>query len=410
MSYHPRLIAEKLTIALQTFPVVVLAGARQTGKSTLIRNEKNLRERPYFSCDDPQIFLSLQTSVDEFLNSKPVVSLDEAQRVPQLFPALKRIVDGNRKTGRFLISGSAQFLLLNTLGDSLAGRAGYVRISPITVYELLEGKGGPSIYKLFEQDFDISCFSKSTTSSWSDSWMARGGYPEVAWNPSINTRLWFEAYEATYLERDIRDLAAHLDPLAYQRFLRIAASRNGSLLNQSSIAQDAGLTNITCGRYIHLLEVSGLVQRIVPFHDNIGKRYVKSPKLLFNDVALAAHLAGIPQALENEKHPQFGPCVEGFVMQNLLALAEAYLPGPMKLYHLRTASGFEIDAILELGGELAAVEIKSSRTLDKGSAANLVKFMETNKACKIGLVAYRGDRLLPLGKNIWAVPIAALLT
>jgi predicted AAA+ superfamily ATPase len=410
MNYHSRLIAEKLTTALQTFPVVVLAGARQTGKSTLIRNENHLRKRPYFSCDVPQIFVSIQAWVEECLNSKPVISLDEAQRVPQLFPALKRMVDENRTRGRYLISGSAQFLLLDNLSDSLAGRAGYVRISPVTVYELLESKGGPALYKLFDRQFDISCFSRSATAPWSDSWMARGGYPEVAWNPSINARLWFEAYEATYLERDIRDLAAHLDPLAYQRFLRIAASRNGSLLNQSSIAQDAGLTNMTCGRYIHLLEISGLINRIVPFHNNIGKRYVKSPKLLFNDVALAAHLAGIPQALENEKHPQFGPCVESFVMQNLLALADAYLPGQMKLYHLRTASGFEIDAILEVGGELAAVEIKSSRTIDKGSAANLVKFMETSKACKVGIVAYRGDQLLPLGKNIWAVPIAALLS
>jgi len=197
MKYHPRLISEKIDLALKTFPVVVLAGARQTGKSTFIKNEEKLKERPYYSCDDPQVLLSIKASIEEFLNLNPIISLDEAQRVPQLFPTLKRLVDEHRQRGRFFISGSAQFLLLHNLGESLAGRAGYVHLSPVTLHELIERKGSPALYKFIKQ-YDVSCFSESKSSPWDGSWLTRGGYPELAWNPSIDAGLWFEAYQATY--------------------------------------------------------------------------------------------------------------------------------------------------------------------------------------------------------------------
>jgi uncharacterized protein len=410
MSFKKRLISAKIDRALKTFPVVVLAGARQTGKSMLLKNDPQLKSRPYFTCDDPQTMLTLTGAGEEFLRAQQVLNLDEAQRVPKLFLDLKRIVDDDRRRGRFLISGSAQFLLLRDLGDSLAGRAGYVRMLPVSLFELLETPGTPTLHSFFESRYDFSVFTKKQFPEWSGEWLVRGGYPEVAWDSSIDLQLWFKAYEATYLERDIRTLAGHLDPLAYQRFLRIAAARNGSLLNQSEIARDAGLNNVTCGRYIHLLEISGLINRIQPFFDNVGKRYVKSPKLLFTDMTLAAYLSGAPHALNDDKHPRFGHCVESFVLQNLLVLADAYLPASMNLFHLRTASGFEIDAIVELGGDLVGIEVKSARSIGMDDALNLRKFMEINPACKAGIVAYRGDRVLPLYKNIWAVPIAALLT
>ena len=132
--------------------------------------------------------------------------------------------------------------------------------------------------------------------------------------------------------------------------------------------------------------------------------------MIFTDTALAAHLAGIPRALEDEKHPKYGHCVESFVLQNLLVLADSCLQRTMKLFHLRTASGFEIDAVLESDGVLVGIEVKSSRTVDKGSTGSLEKFMRMNSACKAGIVAYRGELVLPLGKNIWTIPIQMLLT
>ena len=410
MIYRPRLIARKVHSALATFPVVVLAGARQTGKSMLLKNDPVLKMRPYFSCDDPQTMLAITASGEEFLRSRQLISLDEAQRVPQLFLDLKRIVDVDRQRGRFLLSGSAQFLLLKNLGDTLAGRAGYIRMLPLSLFELLEINSTPLLHRFFTSGCDFSVFSERPVLQWDNRWLSRGSYPEPAWDCSMDVRLWFEAYEATYLERDIRDLSDRLDPLAYQRFLRIAASRNGSLLNQATIARDAGLNSVTCGRYMHLLEASGLLYRIYPYFDNIGQRYVKSPKILFTDTALAAHLAGVPQALEDDKHPKYGHCIESFVLQNLLVLVDTYQKSTMKLFHLRTASGFEIDAVLEADGMLVGIEVKSSRTIDTDCTVHLKRFMGINGACKAGIVAYRGDQVLPLGKGIWAVPLQTLLT
>ena len=410
MIYRPRLIARKVHSALATFPVVVLAGARQTGKSMLLKNDPVLKMRPYFSCDDPQTMLAITASGEEFLRSRQLISLDEAQRVPQLFLDLKRIVDVDRQRGRFLLSGSAQFLLLKNLGDTLAGRAGYIRMLPLSLFELLEINSTPLLHRFFTSGCDFSVFSERPVLQWDNRWLSRGSYPEPAWDCSMDVRLWFEAYEATYLERDIRDLSDRLDPLAYQRFLRIAASSNGSLLNQATIARDAGLNSVTCGRYMDLLEASGLLYRIYPYFDNIGQRYVKSPKILFTDTALAAHLAGVPQALEDDKHPKYGHCIESFVLQNLLVLVDTYQKSTMKLFHLRTASGFEIDAVLEADGMLVGIEVKSSRTIDTDCTVHLKRFMGINGACKAGIVAYRGDQVLPLGKGIWAVPLQTLLT
>jgi predicted AAA+ superfamily ATPase len=410
MSYHTRLISEKLTIALQTYPIVLLTGARQIGKTTLIKNEKKLKERSCFSCDNPQILLSLHSSIEEILTSQPFISLDEAQRAPYLFPTLKRIVDEECQNGRFLISGSRQFHLIPNSGNWFSTRAVYVRILPVTLFELVGDQKNPALYTFFKRNFDVSCFSAGFSSSWNDSWLCRGGYPELAWNPSIDSYKWFEAYEAMFLEYELHSIAAHINPCIYRRFLQVVALRNGSILNQASIAQEANLTNITSGRYLKVLEIAGLIHRIPPFSDDSGKRFVKSPRFLMSDVAMAAHFAGIPHVLEDEKNPHFGLYLKNFVLQNLFALVKAYIPGPMNLFHLRTAAGFEIDAILELNGNLVAVEIQSSRDINNCCATDLVKFMESNKSCKAGIIAYRGERLQSLGKNIWAIPIAALLT
>ena len=410
LKYHHRLIAEKVDLALRTFPIVVIGGARQTGKSTLLKKDALFKARPYFSCDDPEILLSIKSAADSFLTSRPQLTLDEAQRVPEIFLTLKQIIDKKRVRGQFVISGSAQFLLLRNLGDSLAGRAGYIRLMPITVHELRSNKIQPVLYRLFEKAGIMSDLAQSKAVDWDPVWLMRGGYPEPAWDRSIDMRLWFSAYEATYLERDLRDLAANIDPLIYQRFLRIAASRNGSLMNQANIAQAAGLTNVTCGRYIHLLETSGLISRIYPWHTNTGKRWVKSPRLLFADVALAAHLAGNYSALENDKLASYGQHVESFVLQNLVALAEAYIAGTMKIFHCRSASGFEIDAIVECEGKQIAIEIKSAKAINSSDGKNIREFMNFNPACRLGIVAYRGSQVLPLRKNIWAVPIGLLLS
>jgi len=408
MKYYPRLVTDKLQRALKSFPVVIIGGARQTGKSTIVRKDPLFQKRPYFTCDDPQTLLSMKSSGTEFLNSSPQMTIDEAQRIPEIFLTLKYIVDENRIHGRFLISGSAQFLLLRKLGDSLAGRAAYIRLMPVTIHELLGRCEQPSLYTLFEKN-GISKIADSGVPDWNPDWLIRGGFPEPAWDKSIDVRLWFSAYEATYLDRDLRDLSSNIDPLTYQRFLRVAASRNGMLMNQADIAQAAGLNNVTCGRYIHLLETSGLISRIYPWHANSSKRWVKSPRLLFADVALAAHLAGTYQALPDHKHTFFGQHMHSLVLQNIAALVEAHGSGAMKLFHCRSSDGMEVDAVVEYDGRQIVIEIKSADRVDSGDGKNLRKFLELNPGCILGIVAYRGKRILTIGKNIIAIPLSLVL-
>ncbi len=380
MEYKQRLLSHRFRGVLGTFPIIIIGGARQTGKSTmLLRDPLCSENRSYYTCDDPTVLLALQESPDSFFLEGRRYAIDEAQRVPEMFLALKRAVDRDRLVGRFLISGSAQFLLLKNIGDSLAGRATYLRLHPFTINERLNNGKVPLLYKLLDSSNPIFPDQWQPV-PWNSEWMIRGSYPDPIMNTSADISEWYRAYETTYLDRDIRDLAPGVDPYAFHRFLRIGASRTGALLNLSDLARESGLNAISASRYMHLMETSGILTRLPPWTADPEKRWTKSPKIIFDDVTLAAHLSNNVDALSNRTNPLFGRFVESFVMQNIIALAGAFSGPKVDVAHLRTAAGFEIDCIITCGGKTVAVEVKATDSIRGSDAKNVISFVESSDA------------------------------
>ena len=287
---RPRWFVRNLESALKVLPVTVVTGARQTGKTTLV---KSLGPgRAYFTLDDLGVQDQAERNPDTLLRARPV-TLDEVQRTPSLLLAVKRAVDERRRAGDFLLTGSANLLHMGRVADTLAGRAIYLELAPFCPSEWRERKDALlPLDRLFAPDFDIREWPVET-GDW-PAWLLRGGFPPALSIAADEDRaLWFSAYVQTYLERDLRQLSAVSSLPDFQRVMALAAHRTGRLLNQADIARDAALPHPTTHRYLNLLETGCLVTRIRPFATNPSIPLVKAPKLLWNDCGLAASLAGI---------------------------------------------------------------------------------------------------------------------
>ena len=308
--YRPRALEPILQARLTTFPVVVITGARQTGKSTLAR-QLGGEARTYLTLDDysvldqarraPDALLArgaFSSSFSDSFDKSGRVTLDEIQREPDLLLAIKRAVDANRKPGRFLLTGSANLDLMRGVSETLAGRAVYVTLWPMTRREA-EGEGRAGSWDVLLDESParwLEAFADAaptTRSKWQELAL-RGGYPFPALHlgTSSDREAWFEGYLQTYLERDLRQLAAIDNLVAFQRLVRAVAHRSGGLMNQARLARDAGLPPTTAQRYLHLLETSYQLLRVEPYTVNRNKRLVKSPKLYWCDPGLALYLAG----------------------------------------------------------------------------------------------------------------------
>lgn len=354
----PRAAEAAVRQAMDVFPVVVLMGARQTGKSTLARSIAASDGRPYLTLDDLDVRAEAEQDPLGLLRRSGTLVLDEIQRVPDLLLAIKQVVDSDspRRPGRFLVTGSANLLLMEKVSDSLAGRAGYVTLHPLTRSEL-RGDGTAGVWNLFfdlpPDEWESAVVDKSLPPA---DWLQAvnlGGYPVPAYELADRERanIWFDGYVRTYLERDLQQLAAIDSLVDFRRLMRIASLRIGNLAVQSEIARDAGLTHSTARRYLNLLETSFQLHRIEPFAGNRTKRIVKSPKLYWNDSALALHLAGGDDIR--------GAHLENLVLTDLMAWAESR--GTRAHVHFwRTYDGREVDFVVDVGGQLLAIEVKAT--------------------------------------------------
>jgi len=334
--------AESLVLELLAgFPIVTITGPRQSGKTTLAR--KVFSDRPYRSLEDPDVREMALDDPRGFLSNLPDGAvLDEVQRAPDLFSYLQTHVDNDGRMGLFLLTGSQQFGLMSGITQSLAGRSGFLELLPLSQLELEQC--GQS-----QRDLNAAIFA--------------GGYPALYDRP-VAPRRWFPAYVTAYVERDVRQLLNVQDLDGFQRFVKLCAGRSGQLLNLSSLANDCGITHNTAKAWISVLEASYLVFLLRPHHANFNKRLVKSPKLYFIDTGLLCWLIGIEDPDQLDFHPLRGSIFETFVISEL---RKAFFnSGERPIFHFwRDSNGNEVDLLIETGGKLMPIEIKSGQTINR---------------------------------------------
>ena len=332
---------------LKGFPVVTITGPRQSGKTTLAR--AIFPDKPYFSLEDPDIRQLAMDDPRAFLARTPEGAvLDEVQRAPDILSYLQSHVDERGRMGLFLLTGSQHFGLISDITQSLAGRTAFVELLSFSINELDEaGIRPPSLE-------DMLYF---------------GGYPPL-YDRGLSPGEWMPAYVTAYLERDVRQLLKVQDLDSFQRFLRLCAGRSGQLLNLSSLATDCGITHNTAKSWISVLEASFIVFRLRPHHVNFRKRLVKSPKLYFHDSGLLCWLLGIQSAEQIRTHPLRGAIFETFIVSEIKknCLNRAL---NIDLYFWRDSNGREIDLVVDSGGRLMPVEIKSGQTVNRDFFQNL---------------------------------------
>jgi uncharacterized protein len=353
-----RIQKEKLNKVVKSRPVVLLTGARQTGKTSILKKE--FPNSNYITFDHLHQMESAKTNPSEFLEQQNGQTIfDEIQYVPELFRHLKIKVDENRDLyGKWILTGSQQFSLMENVNESLAGRISILELETLSAHELRQA----NISSL--KDF-----------------LWKGGYPELWVNEHLDSKDFFEGYLRTYIERDLSTLVKVRDLYQFRRFLRLVATRIGQLVNYKDLANNIGISDVTCKHWLHALQISGIIKLLPPYYSNIGKRLVKSPKIYFSDHGLASHLLGIFNMTDWQQSTHRGNLWENFVMMEIIK-THGLVPG-LSIFFYRDQNGVEIDFLIENREKLQFIEAKASERVSKKSL-NFHKVVPlfTKKTCK----------------------------
>lgn len=412
-----RNIYQRAEEALSDTPVVLLQGARQTGKTTLARalGERSTHPRRYVTLDDAAALAAARSNPTAFLEGLGGrVTVDEVQFAPMLFPAIKALVDRSRSPGRFLLTGSANVLLLPKLSESLAGRMELLSLWPFSQGEI-EGVKDTFIDRLFALTEDgLAAPMQCSACQASDLWerVIRGGYPEMQERlDPRRRRAWFGSYVTTIVQRDVREFANIEDPSALHRLLELVAARIGALANLSELSRSLSIPQSTLKRYFGLLEATFLLQRLRPWSSNLGKRLVKSSKIYLDDTGLASSLLGRTSVDELSPGPALGALLENFVVAELSKQASWSEVTP-QLFHYRTQPGKEVDVVIEApNGNLAGIEIKAASTVVSADFNGLRHLRNTvGERFTRGVLLYCGTEEVAFERGLTAVPISALWT
>ena len=407
-AYRQRHIARQLHIYMGQFPVVLLLGARQVGKSTFLAHELGAWSR--IDLEDIATEDVVASEPALFLRDHPGGTwFDEAQRVPALFAALRVAVDRNRRPGRYVLSSSASPVLVRQVSDSLAGRAGVLELLPFTT---AEGAGlSPSLFLkalLSSRTPGEAIDALSALRSTSDeqikrSWF-RGGFPEpylladdAAWSR------WFGSYIRLVSERDLSSIHSELRPATVRRLLRMLAARHGQQLNIADLGRDFGVRSRLLARFLDILEGTFLWQRVQPFHRNVGKRLVRRPRGYMTDNGLLHSLLGLDSLEDLLLSPVLGASWEGYILGELSAAAQL-LDLPPALHFWRTHQGAEVDVVFERGGRLLPVEIKHTARIRQMEQRGLRSFLDAHPDAPFGVMIHRGTRLVRSEERIVVVP------
>ena len=365
-----RVLYPTLQTRLTQFPITVLTGPRQSGKTTLL--EQLFDKYTYVNLESPEQLERIRLDPKGVLtnHSKSGLIIDEAQKYPDVFSYIQVISDQLKQKGQFILSGSQNFLLNQQLTQSLAGRTGLLELLPLTYNE----------YLTHPQQHSLSLWT----------WLYQGGYPRP-YQDNIPIKIWMDNYVRTYLERDVRDLLKIKDLICFQRFLRLCAGRHGQLLNIHQLSIDAGVSHTTTQHWISVLEASYLIFRLPSYHNNFRKRLVKSSKLYFYDAGLVCYLLGIDSDYHLSIHSSRGAIFEGYVISELKkCFSNRGVSQP--LYFWRDSYGNEIDCLFEYQNQLISLEIKSTMTFRRDLLKNLKKWQTISgtphQYCKL---VYGGD-------------------
>jgi hypothetical protein len=361
--YIDRKASELILKYLKYFPVVCITGPRQSGKTTLIK--KLFGHMPYFSFEDPDTRLTFSQDPRGFLNSLPGGAVfDEAQHSPEIFSYVQGIVDNSGFSGKFILSGSQNFLLLNKVTQTLAGRTGIVKLLPFSFSEL---------------GINASLNENNL--------IFKGFYPRL-YDNNIPPKLFYPNYLQTYIERDIANIKTVQDKTAFYRFLKLCAARCGQLLNYSQLAVDCSIAVNTAKAWISLLESSFILFLLPPYYMNISKQLIKSPKLYFYDTGLASFLLDVSDEKQWNNHYLKGGLFENLVIADVMKQI-SYSENNHQIYFIRDKTGHEIDLMIKNGG-MACAEIKSGETFDPGFVKNLLYYKEYLKPDALFLI-YSGS-------------------
>ena len=367
-----RVLATRLRTLARKFPVVTVTGPRQSGKTTLCRTL--FPDKPYVSLEAPDIQDFARRDPRAFLAQHPDGAvLDEVQRVPDLLSYVQVTVDEHPAAGRYILTGSANFALLQSIGQSLAGRTALLELLPLSLQEIRRFPKPPSDL------FDL---------------LWRGSYPAI-YDRDLAPGDWYPGYVSTYLERDVRTILNVGDLTAFQTILRLCAGRVGQLLNLSSLGADAGITHATAKSWLSVLEAGYVAWRLPPFHTNVSKRLIKTPKLHFLDSGLVCYLLGIRSPDQLRDHPLRGGVFETWVASEILK-ARTHRGLQKNLTFYRDRKGTEVDLVVEIGPQLLAVETKSGQTVAGDFFSGIESFASLVASSRLrpttrGFVVYGGD-------------------
>ena len=395
-----RLVAPGLEDRLRVMPAVVVTGARQTGKSTLAQ-ELAPGGRRFLSLDDLDVVDLARRDPQAITGGGQPVTIDEVQREPDLLHAVKRDIDRNRQPGKFLLTGSANLLLMRKVSESLAGRASYLTLWTMTRREQ-RGLGLGGIWEELldapdEEWLDLVAAQPDEPEDWR-ALARRGGFPLPALHLGTDRQraVWFDGYVRTYLERDLQGLSSISALPDFRRLMRAACLRTGNLVNQTELGRDVALPQPTVSRYLNLLETSYLLVRLPAYAVSRTKRLIKAPKLYWGDTGVALHLT-------QEEEPR-GAHLENLVLQDLLAWRDARLDRAEVLYW-RTSIGEEVDFVIETGDRLLPVEVKAADRSRLRDAANLRAFhAEYGDRARAGLMLHTGTAVEWLTPKVLAAP------
>ena len=357
----------------------------------------------YITFDDINVYLSAKNDPIGFINSlKTPVVLDEIQKLPELINVIKGKIDENRIPNQFILTGSINVLRFSKVKESLAGRMAIFELYPLSIYELFN-KNENMIDNIFNGNF----LNKKPSLSYEEllEFIFKGGFPEIHKIKSDSMRyIWFSSYVSTYIEKDVMEIGEIRNIDKFLSLLNILASYSGNLLNKTKLSQSVGIDNKTLDHYLNLLQLIYQTTLIRPFSRNIGKRFIKSPKIYFNDTGLLSYLLGLTSVEELRKSIYFGNIFETFILNELLKHSK-YSIYPSEIFFYRTTDKKEIDFIVRYKNQFLAIEVKTSSTV---SEKDFSAMKGINNFIKYGIVLYMGDRVLPFGEKFFAIPVVNL--